>query len=323
MRERGDAWHAILRLAPGEAQAEVQRGLGIAGARCRAIVLEDMNRDALARIGTASSTWRIVTDLWALAAGAQHVGAARRPCFWSAAVRQGWIGLDHVVGPDAGGMGRRGDLPGVHLTCGRAAAAIRDVVAGRLTRKPVAEQPDGDSDGRRGLVIVGHDSIGSDRIARLSFLADRITDIEHSPGFVIRGTGSVSVGLAAGRILLLQATQAKPVAVAASSTHDRPDRVDDHRSGRNTGACSVLIAAVGAGWPCRGRLCCLLVAGRIGGHLAPTVSVPPAFALVAPFEPQPADRGRFRRSGRRRRTRDDESRLSVAFDDLAAACLGR
>jgi len=42
VRERGEAFHAILRLAPGEAQQEVQHGLGIDGARCRAIVLEDM-----------------------------------------------------------------------------------------------------------------------------------------------------------------------------------------------------------------------------------------------------------------------------------------
>jgi ABC-2 type transport system ATP-binding protein len=42
VRERPGAYHAILRLAPLEAQAEVASGLGIRDARCQAIVLEDM-----------------------------------------------------------------------------------------------------------------------------------------------------------------------------------------------------------------------------------------------------------------------------------------
>ncbi len=42
VRERPDAYHAILRLAPAEAQAELERDLGLAGLRCRAIALEDM-----------------------------------------------------------------------------------------------------------------------------------------------------------------------------------------------------------------------------------------------------------------------------------------
>jgi ABC-2 type transport system ATP-binding protein len=42
VRERGDIYHAILRLAPTEARAEVERDLGVPDVRCQAIVLEDM-----------------------------------------------------------------------------------------------------------------------------------------------------------------------------------------------------------------------------------------------------------------------------------------
>jgi len=42
VRERPGAYHAILRLAPFEAQAEVERGLGVTDANCQAIALEDM-----------------------------------------------------------------------------------------------------------------------------------------------------------------------------------------------------------------------------------------------------------------------------------------
>ena len=42
VRERPAAYHAILRLAPSEAQAELARGLGVSGTQCQAIALEDM-----------------------------------------------------------------------------------------------------------------------------------------------------------------------------------------------------------------------------------------------------------------------------------------
>ncbi len=42
VRERPGAYHAILRLAPFEARAEVESGLGVADACCQAIALEDM-----------------------------------------------------------------------------------------------------------------------------------------------------------------------------------------------------------------------------------------------------------------------------------------
>jgi len=42
VRERPAAYHAILRLAPLEARTEVESGLGIAGASCQAVALEDM-----------------------------------------------------------------------------------------------------------------------------------------------------------------------------------------------------------------------------------------------------------------------------------------
>jgi len=42
VRERPAAYHAILRLAPREAQAEVERSLGVPDARCQAVALEDM-----------------------------------------------------------------------------------------------------------------------------------------------------------------------------------------------------------------------------------------------------------------------------------------
>ncbi len=42
VRERPGAYHAILRLAPSEARVEVESGLGIDGASCQAIALEDM-----------------------------------------------------------------------------------------------------------------------------------------------------------------------------------------------------------------------------------------------------------------------------------------
>ncbi|MDP6579080.1 MAG: ABC transporter ATP-binding protein [Vicinamibacterales bacterium] len=42
VRERPGAYHAILRLAPFEAETEVQDGLGTAEAHCQAIALEDM-----------------------------------------------------------------------------------------------------------------------------------------------------------------------------------------------------------------------------------------------------------------------------------------
>ena len=42
VRERSDAWHAILRLAPGDAQAALAEKLGVSGVPCRSIPLEDM-----------------------------------------------------------------------------------------------------------------------------------------------------------------------------------------------------------------------------------------------------------------------------------------
>jgi ABC-2 type transport system ATP-binding protein len=42
VRERSDAWHAVFRLDPGEAATVIERELGIAGARCRAVALEEM-----------------------------------------------------------------------------------------------------------------------------------------------------------------------------------------------------------------------------------------------------------------------------------------
>ncbi len=42
LREREEAFHAILSLEPAGAQATLERELGVAGARCQAIALEDM-----------------------------------------------------------------------------------------------------------------------------------------------------------------------------------------------------------------------------------------------------------------------------------------
>jgi len=42
VRERPEAFHAILRLAPEQARAELERDLGCGDVQCRAIVLEDM-----------------------------------------------------------------------------------------------------------------------------------------------------------------------------------------------------------------------------------------------------------------------------------------
>lgn len=42
VRERPGAFHAILQLAPFEARAEVERGLGVTDAQCQSIALEDM-----------------------------------------------------------------------------------------------------------------------------------------------------------------------------------------------------------------------------------------------------------------------------------------
>ena len=42
VRERPDAWHAILRLSPGEARATLEARLGLGDVPCRAIALEDM-----------------------------------------------------------------------------------------------------------------------------------------------------------------------------------------------------------------------------------------------------------------------------------------
>jgi ABC-2 type transport system ATP-binding protein len=42
VRERPDAWHAILRLSPAEARLALEEKLGLADVPCRAIPLEDM-----------------------------------------------------------------------------------------------------------------------------------------------------------------------------------------------------------------------------------------------------------------------------------------
>ena len=42
VRERPDAWHAVLRLSPGEARSTLQARLGLEDVPCRAIPLEDM-----------------------------------------------------------------------------------------------------------------------------------------------------------------------------------------------------------------------------------------------------------------------------------------
>lgn len=42
VRERPDAWHAVLRLSPAEARALLEERLGLADASCRSIGLEDM-----------------------------------------------------------------------------------------------------------------------------------------------------------------------------------------------------------------------------------------------------------------------------------------
>ncbi len=42
VRERGDAFHAVLRLEPGEARASLARELGVVEAACKAIALEDL-----------------------------------------------------------------------------------------------------------------------------------------------------------------------------------------------------------------------------------------------------------------------------------------
>lgn len=42
VRERPDAWHALLRLSPGEARLVLREELGLADVPCRAIPLEDM-----------------------------------------------------------------------------------------------------------------------------------------------------------------------------------------------------------------------------------------------------------------------------------------
>jgi hypothetical protein len=41
-RERDDAIHAILRYAPAEARAAIERELGVSDARCESIPLEEM-----------------------------------------------------------------------------------------------------------------------------------------------------------------------------------------------------------------------------------------------------------------------------------------
>ena len=42
VRERSDAWHAVLRLSPGEARVALRERLGLSDIQCRAIPLEDM-----------------------------------------------------------------------------------------------------------------------------------------------------------------------------------------------------------------------------------------------------------------------------------------
>ena len=42
VRERPDAWHAVLRLSPAEAQVALQERLDLADVSCRSIPLEDM-----------------------------------------------------------------------------------------------------------------------------------------------------------------------------------------------------------------------------------------------------------------------------------------
>jgi ABC-2 type transport system ATP-binding protein len=42
VRDRGDVWHAVFQLDAGRAETVVQQGLGVSGARCRAVALEEM-----------------------------------------------------------------------------------------------------------------------------------------------------------------------------------------------------------------------------------------------------------------------------------------
>ncbi len=42
VRERPDGWHAVFRLEPAEAEAALERGLGLRDAQCRAVALEEM-----------------------------------------------------------------------------------------------------------------------------------------------------------------------------------------------------------------------------------------------------------------------------------------